>query len=279
MKQKILFYGNCQVGAIAKFFRLNLSDKFEVQLCTDCGLKTFWSEPGLFAVWSLENRERQEDFKSCMHSKIRESDIFIFQPHDGGRWLTDELKTEYLYDSVASGKKICIPDTRMMIYLLDKVALKPYVEYAKTKVGSPEEIINYLQMSDDPELEIMLKNEYPFNTNYQRYRNENRHRYEENLKRYDSVINMCDFMEKEFKNKLLAVSHNHVSELYYIELFKKLYNIFDIDESKYPIQNFYFPGQRVTSIDPRQFNFFTKVFPDLHFEKNFMGRPMNILDL
>lgn len=279
MKQKILFYGNCQVGVIARFFRLNLSDKFEVQLCTDCGLELFWNEPGLFAVWSPENREKQEDYKDCMLTKVRDSDIFVFQPHDGGRWLIDELKTEYLNDSVARGQKICLPDTRLVGYLLDSISLKPYTAYANTKVSEREEIISYLQTSHDPELIAMLKNEYPFNTVYTQYRNENRHRYEENLSRYETVINMCDYIEREFKNNLLAVSHNHMSERYYVELIKKLYNLLDINEADYPIRNFEFPGQGVTSLDPRQFNFFTKVFPNLPFEETFKGRDMTILDI
>lgn len=280
MKQKILFYGNCQVGAVARFFRLNLADKFDVQLCTDCGLNTFWNEPGLFAVWSTENREKQKDYIDCVHSKIRESDVFVFQRHDGGRWLMDELKTEHLHDSIALKQKICVPDTRLAVYLLDKVSLKPFVEYVKTKVNSEENIINYLQESDDPELVKILKNEYPFSLDFQAYRKENRHRYEENSKRYENVVNMCDFIEKEFKNKILALSHNHMSECYYVELLSKLFNILNIEEPNISIgSNLEFPGKGVLSIDPMQFNFFKKVFPDLNFGENFKGRKMHAADI
>lgn len=279
MKKKIFFYGNCQVGAIARFFRINLSDKFEVQFCEDCGLDRFWNEPALFAVWSRENREKQKDFINCVHSKVRESDIFIFQRHDGGRWLMDELKTEYLYDSIASKQKICLPDTRLTVYLLDKISLAPYVEYAKTKANSEENIINYLQNSDDPELVKILKNEYPFSLDFQPYRKENRHRYEENLKRYKNTVNMCDFMEKEFQKNLIAVSHNHMAKYYYVELLKKLFDILNITESNIPIDNLEFPGKGVHSINPMQFNFFKKVFPDLSLGEDFQGRKMHITDI
>ena len=279
MKQKILFYGNCQVGTIARFFRLNLSDEFEVQLCTDCGLKPFWNEPGLFAVWSTDNRENQKEYVDCMNAKIKESDIFVFQPHDGGKWLMNELKTEYLYDCVATKQRICLPDTRIMVYLLDKVSLAPYVEYVKTKVHTSEEIINYLQKSDDPELVALLKNEYPFSTTFKRYRNENRQRYEENLKRYDNVINMCDYIERDFNKKLLAVSHNHMAECYYVEMLKELYKMLNVDELKHPIADFMYPGQGVLSLDPRQFSFFTKVFPDFPFEENYKGRNITVSDI
>ena len=279
MKQKILFYGNCQVGVIARFFRLNLFDKFDIQICSDCDLETFWNEPGLFAVWSTANRKNQKDYIECVHSKIREADIFVFQPHDGGRWLFNELQTEYLHDFIASGLKICIPDTRFFVYLPDKVSLYPFVEYVKKIVNTPEEIVNYLKSSDDPMLENILKNEYPFNMEFERYRKENRQRYEESLTLYENSINMCDFMEKEFKNKLIAVSHNHMAECYYIEMLKKLYNLLNIDESNYPIRNIEFPGMGVTYIDPRQFKFFSKIFPNFPFEENFKGRDLTISDV
>ena len=111
MKKKILFYGNCQVGVLARFFRLNLPDRFDVQLCTDCGLSPFWNEKGLYAVWSKENREAQSEYKQCVQSKIQESDVFIFQDHSGLS-VIDDLKTKYLHDEFASGLKICISDMR-----------------------------------------------------------------------------------------------------------------------------------------------------------------------
>lgn len=275
MKKKILFYGNCQVGVIARFFRLNLSDMFEVQLCTDCGLTPFWNENGLYAVWSKENRETQEEYKRCVQTKIKESDIFIFQDHSG-RSVIDELKTKYLYDEFASGLKICVPDTRFFAYLVDAISLVPYVSYIKTKETNSDKIIKYLQESDDSKLSTILLNEYPFNKKYEMYRNENTQRFEKELSLYNNVIGMGDYMEKEFQNKLLSVSHNHMNECYFIELINRLYSILGISITEYPIENLKFPG--FDSIDPRQFNFFIKMFPNLDYG-NFKGRKLRTGDV
>ena len=274
-KKKILFYGNCQLGAVARFFRLNLSDKFDVQLCTDCGLNPFWNEKGLYAVWVKENRENQERCKQCIQTKIQESDVFIFQDHSGLS-VIDELKTKYLHDKFASGLKICVPDTRFFAYPVDPRALAPYVGYVKTKETNSEKIIKYLQESDDPNLSAILLNEYPFNKKYERYRNENTQRFERDLALYNNVIGMGDYMEKEFQNKLLSVSHNHMNECYFIELINRLYNIIGISLTDYPVKSLQFPG--FDSVDPRQFSFFVKMFPNLNYG-NFKGRKLRTGDV
>lgn len=270
MKKKILFYGNCQLGVIAKYFRLNLSDKFDVQICADCGLEPFWSEPGLFAVWTPKNRDSQQGYKDCIHSKIQEADIFVFQDH-GGRFVIDALKTKYLHDSVARGLKVCLPDTRFFAHLTDLITLKPYIEYIRSMGKGPEEVIKYLQESEDPRLAEILKNDYPFNKDYHLYRNENRRRYEEEAALYDHRIDMCDYLESECQNKLLCVSHNHMNENYFIELLDRLYRFIGGGQLDQPVKSIQFPGY--ASLDPRQFSFFTKIFPSLDYGE-FKGKEL-----
>lgn len=261
MKKKILFYGNCQLGVIARFFRLHLSDKFEVQICRDCGLDPFWDE-GLFAVWTPKNRDSQQRYKECLHSKIQGADIFVFQDHSG-RFVIDELKTKYLHDVVAKGLKVCLPDTRFFAHLTDPRILEPYLEYIASKGKGPEETISYLQKSDDPELLVVMQNDYPFNKNYRNYRNENTQRYEEEVKLYDNRLQMCDYIEREFQSRLLSVSHNHMNECFFIEMLNRLFCILGVDTPASPIKTLEIPGYK--SIDPRQFNFFTKAFPNLDY--------------
>ena len=192
MKKKILFYGNCHLAVISKFFRNSkLSERFDVQFSSDCGLSLF-RDDGVFAVWAPPNKQKQATFKECIHSKIKESDIFVFQHHEGS--VIEELKTKYLHDNIATGLKICAPETLFYSNVSSHQCLEPYVKYIKTKVNSEEEIMDYLKTSDDPELISILKNDYPFNTSYQLKRNENRQRHEKSLKLYDNVIDMCEFM-------------------------------------------------------------------------------------
>jgi len=120
-----------------------------------------------------------------------------------------------------------------------------------------------LKTSEDPELVNILKNEYPFNSVYKLGRNENRQRYEKNLDFYDNVINMCDYIEKEFKNKLLALTCMHPSEFYYVELISRIFKLLEIDIFTHPIKNLEYFGSH--GLNPRQFNFFTKTFPNLDY--------------
>jgi hypothetical protein len=273
--KKILFYGNCQLGAIARFFRRNLSNVFDVQLCTDCGLQPFWDESGLFAVWSPENKTNQIIYKQAVLSKIAESDVFVFQDHSGNS-VIEELQTKYIHDNIAKNIKICMPDVRFFAHLTDPRILLPYINYVKTKSTDPEQIIHYLQCSDDPHLTQILKNDYPFKKEFERYRNENTFRSEENSKMYDISIDICDFLENEFQNKLLCVSHNHMNELYFKELLQRLFNVLNIDSSVYPIRDIQYP--LFDSLDPRQFTFFNKTFPNINYE-NFKGRKLRPSDI
>jgi len=262
MKRKILFYGNCQLGALAKYFKRYLSDWFDVQKCTDCGLKPFWNEDGLFAVWSPENIERQHDFKNCVHTNIKESDIFIFQDHSSDN-LIEELQTKFLHDRISTGLKVCLPSIRLFVYLTENASLKPYIQYVKTKETSASKIIKYLQESDDPRLTELLKQEFPFNKTYRRGRNENLFRYEKDIEQYDIAIGMNDYIEQEYKNKILAYAHSHPTEDYYVELIRRLYKHLDINEAEYPIPNEFDCPKNTEKINPKQFAFFNNIFPDL----------------
>lgn len=261
MKKKILFYGNCQLAVLARFFRKNLSDKFEVAR-TDSILEQFWGEEGLFAVWSLENKDRQHDFKDFVHTKIKDSDIFIFQDHGPGSTI-DELQTKFLHDEVSTGLKICLPNTRLHIHLSDKASLEPYIQYVKTKETNVSKIIKYLQESDDPKLTEILKQDFPFNKTYQRYRNENQSRHEQDIKNYDVVIDMNNYIEEKYKSKILAYTHNHPTEEYFMELIRRLYKYLDVNEADYPIPFDIDCPRNNEKINPKQFAFFNNTFPNL----------------
>lgn len=57
--KKLLFYGNCQLGALSKHIRAN-SKEYQILSCKDYGLQQFWADEGLFAVWSPENGHLSE---------------------------------------------------------------------------------------------------------------------------------------------------------------------------------------------------------------------------
>ena len=261
-KQKILFYGNCHICAISNYFEENLP-QYEIVDCSDCGVTPFWSESKAFCVWTPDNHKSQNDVYPCVHEKIAEADVFIFQDHSGLS-VIPELKTKHLHDNVATGLKICLPDTRFFAHLTDLVALNPYIDYVKTIHKEPADIIKYLQESDDPKLIELLKNEFPMNKDFVRYRGENIQRYELERKIYDIRLDMNDWMEQEYRSQIFCAVHSHMNSNYFVELTKRIYDRLGIDINQHPIKNVKCPGAGEKSIiNPIQFRFFREVFPDI----------------
>ena len=259
-RQKILFYGNCQICAISNYFEENLP-QYEIVDCSDCGVVPFWSNSKAFCVWTPDNKQSQKDFYSCIHEKITEADVFIFQDHSG-KAAIPELHTKYLHDHISNGLRICVPDARFFAHLNDKEGLKPYIDYVKTIHKEPTDIIKYLQESDDPKLTELLKNEYPMNRDFVRYRGENIHRYEQERKIYDTRLDTNGWMESQYKHQKFTVTHNHMGENYFVELIRQLYKHLDINIDTHPIDNVsHPPGYDI--IDPNQFKFFRDYFPDI----------------
>lgn len=274
-KKKILFYGNCHLGVISKYFKDNLSEYFEVQKCTDYGLKQFWIDDGLFSVWYAENVKLQNEIFPKIHKIIKEVDIFVFQPIKNS---INELNTEYLCNNIATKLKICLPNSRLFIHLTDINSLQPYIEYVKTKTSNNTDLIYYLQNSSDSYLLKLLQNEFPINKNFKKHRNRNVNIqcYEENLKIYDNVININDFLEKEYKNQILCYSHNHMSENYYIELINRLIN--NIGNINHTVKCVKYYPKNNHLIDPFQFKFFRNYFKGTK-SLNDKGRLLNINDI
>lgn len=258
-KCKILFYGNCQMAVVANYFQKYL-DQFDVQKCTDCGLHPFWISNSVFAVWSPENVTRQREYVKTVQEKIRQSDIFVFQDHSGSS-VIDELKTEFLCTNVASKNthQICLPDTRLFVQPTDVTCISKQVAYLKTQHHDTNKIINELQNSSDPVLTDLLKKEFPFSNTFKKFRNENHQRYIDQLKIYSDCINMNDYIEQQYKNKILTYSHNHMAPEYFFGLINKLITklnvIHEID-----IQNIAAPDCS-NKLHPGQFRYFTEMFP------------------
>lgn len=262
-KQKILFFGNCQACVISNYIEKYLSNEFDIISCEDCNLEFFWKKSKTFCVWRPGyNIENQKKYYECVHEKIAEADVFIFQDHSG-RSVIPELCTKYLHDNIATGLKICIPDARFFAHINDLPSLKPYIDYAKTIHKENADIIKYLQESDDPKLIELLKDEYPMNKNFQPYRRENIQRYERERKIYDIRLDMNDWMEQEYRSQIFCATHNHMSSNYFVELTKRIYDRLGIDINQHPIKNVEYPGAAGKSVNPTQFRFFREVFPDI----------------
>lgn len=277
MKKKILFYGNCQIGAISQYFLENrhLKEIFEIILCDEsCAPMNVWrGDTSNFATWTRENKPIQKDIFPVVHEKLKQADIFIFQAVEKGH--IPELSTKYLCDNISKGKQICIPNTRMFIYCTDYVSLKPYLNYAQTKVKNSQdaaELAKFIKNSEDPELYNILEQDYPISTKFVGYRNENTQRAAEDAKTYPNFIHMGDFIRENYKTKLLALQHNHMNTYYYVAVLEKLFDVLGLSGLEINTENLLAPGH--VQVNPKEFKFFQNYFPELDFPS-----PKNNIDL
>lgn len=270
---KILFYGNCQLGAIARYVRTKMKN-FDIQLCTDVGTQFFW-DPGLIAAWKNE-KDVQSKLKLQIHKKIQECDIFVFQDHSGLSMIP-ELQTKFLHDNIVgkNTKAICMPDVRLFIHPLDWKCIGPYVGYIHDTlyITNSQHIINVLKESEDPKLTELLMNNFPVNKTFSPWFNENIRRYENNLKDYETVISMNDFMEDRYTKEILFESFSHPGISYFEELLKRFFTVIGVTDHQIIPLNPWKDIAGFASLDPRQFNFFTKNYPDIDYT-GFNGVPI-----
>lgn len=277
-KPKILFYGNCQMSAISQYFADNLNSELDIISCEECGLEPQWRNSPSYAIWIEQNSSNQLDYFECIHEKLKSTDIFVFQDFSGGSAI-DELKTEYLHNEILpkNAIKICLPDFRFFANLIDRRSLCPWIEYAKTKTSNSNEIIDFLQNSDDPHLVELFQNETPYTKEYVRYRGENYSRYEEEIKKYDIRININDWVEENFENQIITHCHSHPTEIYFKEIISRIFKYININENQFPIENI--DHAKFNSIDPQQFKFFRTQFPNMDYSQLKIRREITINDL
>jgi hypothetical protein len=270
MKLKILFYGNCQTGTVSRFFSKNekLKESFEIIKCDEsCAPMNIWrGDKTNFAVWTKENQPIQKEIYKSVHEKLKQADIFIFTSTE----ITPitELKTEYLCENISSGMNICLPNVRLFLYCSDWVSLKPYIEYARTKVkdkNNINEIASFIRDSDDTGLINILERDYPICTDFERYRNENALRAKEDSVKYNNYICMESFVKENYKTTLLAYQHNHPSKKYYIGLISKILNSLSLKDIDIKEEDIEAAGYGQPMVNSKKFKFFNNYFPNLEF--------------
>lgn len=252
-KKKLFFYGNCHCAAIAEWIHANYPDRFELFDSEDCGVDKQHGGKN-FAVWQLD-LESQRLHSKCIFDKIKEADFFIFQPIENS--VIRELQTEYLIDNVVTGTSVCIPNTRFYSYPLCEVSLFDHVKYVYKNISkNKKEIIHYLYREDDPKFREILFSKY------ESCMAENKRRYGIQANNCKNKIDMCEFIEKNWKTHLLFGTHNHPIGIYWKELISKLFNYLDEELDLEIVEKLYYPNINQI-INPMEFLYFKKTFPDL----------------
>lgn len=253
--KKILFYGNCQLGALSKHIR-NSSDEYQILNCEDYGLKKFWTDKGVFATWSLENKDNQDEYYPKIIDAVKNCDIFIFQHHKDLVRRT-ELTTQLLLNELNDKSiGICLPSFRYFGYLYSTDMVNYVVKKLYEQGVEINDIIDYLKNEDDND----ARNQMIENHNYSL--NKLKQKDKENEQLYKNYISISDFIESNYKTKLMAYDHSHPSIHYYNQIIKLLlkYDI-KIDE----ILDETLPGS--SQLCPYDLKYFNNHFPELEDRK------------
>ena len=203
INMRILFYGNCQLGALAKHIRHN-SNEYQILSCNDYGLEKFWVDEGLFAVWSLENQNRTDQYQSKIIEAVQTCDIFIFQH------LTDtqseKLKTENLIKHLSPRSlSICFPSFRYWGYLYQTSMIDYFVKKLAKEKLSPEQILHRTQSETTDYLTDTIEELHVKSVEGTRKREE------ANKQRYANCITVSEFIEANYDKLLIAYDHCHPS--------------------------------------------------------------------
>lgn len=200
---RILFYGNCQLGALSKHIRHN-SNEYQILSCNDYGLEKLWVDEGLFAVWSLENQNRTDQYESKIMEAVQTCDIFIFQHLENSP--SEKLKTENIIKHLSPRSlSICFPSFRYWGYLYQTSNVDYFVEkLAKEKI-SPEKILYQIQNETTDYLKSIIEELHTKSVQ------ETRKREEANKQRYTNCITVSEFIEANYDKLLIAYDHSHPS--------------------------------------------------------------------
>ena len=254
-KIKLITYGNCQLCVVSNYLEKYFSNEFDIISCEDCNLKTFWCKSKTFCVWQPGyNTENQNKYYECVHKKIAEADVFLFQNHSGNRTF-EYLKTEYLQNEIAKNNNTrCIA---VHNYQEEYIYPEPkwLISYAVSKgITDANKIDNFLRKSNDPYFAEHMK------MSFKKSRINNKKRECSFNSTYDDYISMNDFILENYTKKLLGHSMNHPTEHYFAELVTRILNKFNLKFDKSTICGF---DQPKSNGNPLEYSFFNNMYPDI----------------
>jgi hypothetical protein len=88
---------------------------------------------------------------------------------------------------------------------------------------------------------------------------------------------MEGFIRENYREKVLALQHNHMSRYYFVGLLKKLLEILEVQNLDVNQGQLVVPGEGQLSVCPLEFKFFRNYFPDLGISKSRNSKPVENL--
>lgn len=273
MAQKILFYGNCQLGVLCVHLKQYTS--YEIIDCKDYGLVPFWADSELFAVWSKENFDRQDELVPKILDAVNKCDIFIFQHYKNREDRPIELTTEYLVNNNPNCLPICIPSFWYTGYLSAPkiIPVNPVIYELYNNFNYPAKVIlDFLQTSTDLFIKEMIHHEH--NVSIQ----ELEKRFNNESKKYINFIDCIDYVKLNFDKKILAYNHSHPSIHYFNFLLEKLNTEFKFNINELFNKTSLLPGgdYHISYNDLYYFTDYFQNINDFDLHDNFLTTKLNL---
>ena len=257
-KCKILFYGNCQIGAISGIFQSypSLKDKFTVLDAERYNL----INQDYPAVANFLLREKFANGKNDprdIEKIFSDADIVVFQAIDNNA-VPEYCLTKNIIPNF-DGLSICIPSFW-------------YSGYFGCGYNFPMldifYYLNQLNLSDKEALNVLLNESIPITNELFTYYHDFSlkglsDRAEEQSKLYN-YISIKNWLLKTYKNKLLCYMHSHPTPTFFEFIVNEILNRIDSSMEDVNFENFdYLHAGADGWFNPTTFKFFNNLFPNL----------------
>ena len=216
---KILFYGNCQIGAISDIIKKTVQNYSTT----------------LILCW-IENID-----KNYFTEKIKEADIIITQPINPNYRNADYLDTEFILKNAKSEAKIIIvPSLYFNFYYFDLTyktlnnseLLRIPSDYHYNAIINNYDLNNNSIFNQINDVNLKSKEELQniaLASIKELEKRENEMMSYNNLHKCD-IISVSNYINNNYKNTLLFYSMNHPTKYLFHFIAKKIIKILDIDD-------------------------------------------------
>jgi len=258
-KSKILFYGNCQIGAISKIFSTHpqLKAQFTVLDARDYNLANQDPYPAVANFLLSNDLSKGKNDPRNIKKIFSDADIVVFQAIDNNSvpeyCLTKNIIPDF--DRLS----ICIPSFWYSGYFGH-----PY----KFPMLDIFYYLNKLDLSNKEALNLLLNEPITITEKLHTYYHDSsieglKSRSKEQAEIYN-YIPMLDWLLETYKNKLLCYNHSHPAPAFFEFIVNEILNRIDSSMENLNFENFDFQHACANGwFKPTTFKFFNNLFPNL----------------
>lgn len=258
-KPKILFYGNCQIGAISGIFQSypSLKDKFTVLDAADYNLINQNSYPAVANFLLQEETANGKNDPRDIEKIFSDADIVVFQAINNNT-VPEYCLTKNIIPNF-DGLSICISSFWYGGYFgwPYKFPMLDLFYYFNKLDLSNKEALNLLLNEPISITEKLFAYYHDFSIEGLKSRSK------EQAEIYN-YIPILDWLQDTHKNKLLCYNQSHPTPVFFEFIVNEILNRIDSSMEDVNLENFYFEHARANGwFNPTTFKFFNNLFPNL----------------